>query len=77
MQQRLRGGQGRLRAALRGREPHPLRGQLVAQRVVAHDLLGVPQDGVRFVRPVQRPEQVARGRDRDRRPLPVVAGLRR
>ena len=47
------------------------------QGVVAHELLGILQDGVRFLGAVQCPEQVARGRHRDRRALPVVPGLRR
>ena len=77
VKQRLRGRQRRLRAAPSGHQTHPLGGQLVAQRVVTHELLGFPKDGVRFLGTVQGPEQVARGRHRHRRALVVVRGLRR
>jgi hypothetical protein len=44
---------------------------------VAHALLGVAQDGVRLPGPVQPPEQVAGGRERDRCALAVAVRLRR
>jgi hypothetical protein len=53
-----------------------LRRQLVAQGAVADALLRVRQDGVRFRRSIQRPEQIARRRQRDRRTLAVAPGVR-
>jgi hypothetical protein len=65
-------GERRLRATVRSREPGPLRGELVAEPVVAHAALGIPQHGIRVVGPVERPEQVACSRDGDRRELLVI-----
>ena len=57
-------------------EPDALRGQLVAQRIVAHELLGGPQDVVGVVGAIERPEEVAGRRQRNRGAFPIVPRLR-
>ena len=63
-------------ATLRGGQPDALRGQLVAQRIVAHELLGGPQDVVGVVGAIERPEEVAGRRQRNRGAFPIVPRLR-
>ena len=77
MQQRSGGGQGRLRAAVRSGQPHPLRRQVMTEAVVADQLFGGLQHGVRLVGAVEGPEEVPRPGQGDGRSFRVVLSLRR
>ena len=75
VEQRSRGGQRLPWAAATARESQALGRELVEERIVLDEALGVPQDGVRLVGAQQRPEQVARRCQRHRGALAVALRL--